>query len=125
MQKTESKQIGRYTYEVTQLGALKGRKVATRLAKLLPALIEAKESGILAGLLDGVDESLVEYVCDAISPNTVVVLSDGKKPRLSDIFDVHFAGEYDELIGWLQFAIEVNFSSFFRVSPSKGTSAAG
>jgi len=47
------------------------------------------------------------------------VCIEGRWPNLKDIFDAHFAGEYEELIGWLKFAIEVNFGSFFQKAGAK------
>lgn len=128
---TESRAIGASTYEVTQMGALQGRKVLTRLLKIVgPAYAMVSTKGVEAALSEVVtnlSEDDTEYFCAAFEPLTTVTVGD-KKPRLSGIADIHFAGDYMSLIEWLVFCFEVNFSSFFRDlksavgrSPASGT----
>jgi hypothetical protein len=55
-------------------------------------------------------------VCNIFADSTDVVIHDDKgkrEPQLSKIFDLHFAGKYDEMLAWLIFCVEVNFGSFF------------
>ena len=63
---------------------------------------------------------------DKFAAYSDVRLPDGRQPTLSDVLDEHFAGEYDELFGWLVFAIEANYLGFFmaRLAQFNGIGAA-
>lgn len=120
----QSKTIGEYSYAVTQLDAVKGRRVFARLLKVAAPALASLSGGSkvkpddlakgLAALAETLSEDDVDFFCDAFAPSTTVTLADGKAPRLSDIFAVHFAGKYLELVKWLAFALEVNFGPFWR-----------
>lgn len=105
MRETKSKEIGGVTYTFTQLGAIKGRKVCARLAKVLATTVN--------GQLPQISEEDVDYFCDTYAPLTSVTI-EGKSPQLDKIFDTHFAGKYDEMMQWLWFCLETDFGSFFR-----------
>lgn len=118
----KSKDIGSCKYTVTMLGAIKGREVLTKLAKLIaPALegmdgkefTEASMARMLGKLLKELNTNDISYFCEAFTENTEVLLPDGKAPYLHHIFDEHFAGKYLEMTKWLIFCIEVNFGNFF------------
>lgn len=127
--KIESRTLGANEYEVVQLGAVKGRETLRRLGKLsIPALtavigvwkpgtgIDGNEAALLRALmhiLNTLDESDLKYFCDTFGPNSTVTVEGGKKPRVSDVFDLHFAGNYMEMALWLAFCIEVNFVGSF------------
>ena len=107
MREQKEKVIGQTTYRVTQFGAVQGRKVLARLAKLL---VVAKSTDLAQLDL----ESELDYLCETFAPYTEIQrLGDPKRPQLKDEFEEHFIGRYDEMLGWLLFALEVNFSSFF------------
>jgi hypothetical protein len=110
MREVKSKQINDCSYEVTQLGAIKGRSLLTRLARILGA-----GGGDMAKSLGMITEEDMSYICDSFSEVTVVKQPDGKAPYLKNIFDMHFAGKYDEMIQWLMFCLEINFGSFLDV----------
>jgi hypothetical protein len=110
MLETRSKSIDGFEYRVTQLGAKQGRVVFTRLAKVLGQAMADKDNPI-AALASSLDPGDVDYLCDTFAPVTTVNIQ-GKEPRLSDIFDMHFAGKYGPLLKWLGFCMEVNFGSF-------------
>jgi hypothetical protein len=121
----KSKAIGGHTYEVTQLNALQGRRVFTRFAKIAMPAVAALKGGSdsveeaftngLAVFADRITEDDLDFFCDAFAPSTSVKDENtGKAPKLSDVFAVHFAGKYDEMLKWLYFCLEVNFSSFFE-----------
>lgn len=85
-------------------------------------------SGILkaiAAALRGLDPDELFALVDKFARYSDVRLSDGRQPTLSDVLDDHFAGEYDELFGWLIFAIEVNYLGFFtaRLAQLNGATA--
>jgi hypothetical protein len=120
MLKRETKTIGEHEYAVTQLDAVKGRRVATRIAKILAPVVGAgsAETGDMAkalqALVAGMTEEDVDSLCDVFAASTDVQIPGEKRsPKLSAIFALHFAGRYDEMVEWLLFCIEVNFSSFF------------
>jgi len=124
---TKEKLIGKNTYKVTQLGAVTGRKVFAKLMGLVgPAMaVAAGEGGVekaLASLFSGLDDANMDYFCDQFAPNTMVS-TGGKLFKLSDIFDLHFAGNYGELASWLLFSLEVNFGDFLDVLKSRVVNA--
>jgi hypothetical protein len=132
--KSETKVIGAHEYTVYQLGAITGREGLRRLTRLispaLPSLAamfrdagpEALAAG-LSALLEGLGAEDLAYFCDTFAPKSTVRLEDGKSPNLKDIFDVHFAGNYYEMIEWLVFCFEVNYRGFFSGALAKLVSA--
>jgi hypothetical protein len=132
---TRERTIGEHTYRVTQLGTKRGSAMLVKLVKLLgpgcgsfigglgraPSGNSGEwESALALGLGDALhdlatrlDEAQFAAVCDEFAKQTAVVLSAELEPRLSDIFDDHFAGKYDVMLRWLRFCMEINFSSFF------------
>lgn len=122
--KQEEKRIGDYTYRVTQLDAIEGSRVFVRFTKTFgPALsslntddFESTVGSLIAGFTSRLEEKDFEHYCRLFAKLTEVEggdLEDGASPQLSDIFAVHFAGRYLELVRWLIFCFEVNFRGFF------------
>jgi hypothetical protein len=120
----EDKQIGPYTYKVTQLDAIQGIEVLTRFINIVgPALASAdeKDAGAsvakaLAGLSTKLTADDVKYFVGKFSKLTSVSGGDlkvGHEPQLDAIFSAHFAGRYLDMFKWLAFCFEVNFRSFF------------
>lgn len=129
MLRAEERDIGGLKYKITQLGAVKGRAVALRLVKAIgPAFASLAGKGKLEEALPGLfanlslDENDLTYFCDAFAEKTFVFTADGKMPRLDNVFDVHFAGKYRDMMGWLIACVEVNYSDFFRGLPVEGKS---
>jgi len=120
MRKTETVTVGSNTFQITQLGALQGRKVFLRLVKVLgPALSAAQAAaspeaalGALLGQAGAVSEEDFEYLCDVFSEHTELVAA-GKSQRLKEIFDVVFIADYKGMLEWLGASVKVNFASFF------------
>lgn len=115
--RTDDRVIGDCTYRVTQLGAIQGQKVMVRLANVLGRA--GAKGGDLAAKLAGIASSLSEedmtFLCNAMAERTLIQGSEYKGlTKLQDVFDMHFAGRYLEMLRWLAFALEVNFGSFFR-----------
>lgn len=108
----KSKVIGNFEYQVTQLGATEGRKVFTRLAKLLGAGAGSKEP--IAGILAALNDEDVGYLCEVFAKVTFVKIDEKRSPQLSGIFEEHFAGQYNGMVKWLLFCLELNFASFFQ-----------
>lgn len=96
MRKQEKRVIGAFTYELTMLGTSEGTTVLSRLMKAADATV----------VLD-------PEVCSAFARSTLI-LSEGKRVRLSDVFEEHFAGAYEELLEWVKASTEFNFGPFLR-----------
>jgi len=117
--KSETKTIGGYTYKVTALNAVDGRKVFVRMTKAVgPAIAAASdgnEAAALGVLIDGLNEADLDFFCEKFAEVTEVWGGDyGDKGRtLKNVFMSHFSANYFEMCEWLAFAFEVNYSSFF------------
>jgi len=137
---TKSRVIGRYEYKVTQLGFKKGNATWVRLLKVLgPALGKLLEtganlksmnvaalSGPLAELAMTLTEEDLNYFCEVFGEATVVEVSADKKPILvPKVQETHFAGQYGEMLKWLAFCVEVNYSDFMGAfaGPAAGDQA--
>jgi len=118
MRESKTTTIGAYEYTVYQLGAIDGRRILTKLAKVAgPAFAGLKPgqaNDFFGKLLDALDVELVDALCDKFAEFTEVQLDAEHKPFLKGKFDDHFAGKYGEMLSWLVFCLEVNFSNFFQ-----------
>lgn len=128
---TKSKQIGENTYSVTAFGAKQGRVIFARLTNLLGPLVRSFKSiadDVAEGkdvdkgnvIIDAIAEACSTLppkefasLCDEFATYTEVTRPDGTAPRLDNIFDIHFAANYMEMILWFTFVLEVNFKDFF------------
>lgn len=115
MRKVESQKIGDYTYHVTQMGANQGRDTLARLLAIAGPIF-AEDGGKGLANLKPAD---LQLLCDDFAKLTEVELENGKRPLLSNIFDSHFVGIYDEMFDWLTFCIKLNFQSFFAKALAK------
>jgi len=130
MIKTEKKKLGSrgYTYAVRQFGAKQGGRVLVRLGKLLGKpigdAVSAAESldtetigRLITGLAEALSETEYDFFVDAFAEHTEVSGGEYQDKSIplgaEGVFDLHFAGAYVELVEWLRFAVEVNYSSFF------------
>lgn len=131
--RTEERRLGTTNYKVTQLGASAGMQLLVRLTKVLgPSVGELTKTGGAANILDARGDAVagaiaelaknltyedLAHTCDVLGEFTEVGLEGGKWIRLNrDNRELHFAGNYGELMRWLVFALEVNFGSFFGAS---------
>lgn len=139
---TRDRTISGTAYRLTQLGALEGRTMLVRLVKLLGPGVGSFVGGAGRGALNpasgadsvlamGAGEAIHELcarldatelgqIMDVFAANTTVVISREQEPRLSDVFDAHFAGRYDAMLQWLRWCLEVNFASFFGGAAGNG-----
>lgn len=115
----KTKRIGSNGYEVTQLGAIEGRRVFARLAQLMGGMVGALAAGGKAdpvqafqSFAEAMTPEVMDFFCDTFTKFTQVHRQDGKVLFLKDIFDDHFADNYSEMVEWLVFCLEVNFASF-------------
>lgn len=150
MIKTESREIGErgYTYTVQQLGAREGSRTLVRLAKMLGKPVgDAVSAGeqldtntvgsVISGLAEAITETEFDHLVSVFSKRSTVSGGNAeqahqlqygpKQVPLSDvgIFDLHFAGAYVELMGWMMFALEVNFGGFLAVANAAKTDLIG
>lgn len=113
----ETRSIGSSDYTVHPHGAVKGRALLLRLTKMMAPVFggvtQANLGDKLSSVLDGFTEADLTFFCDEFAPKTFVNV-DGGEIQLSKIFDLHFQDNYLEMVKWLQFAVEVNFGTFFR-----------
>lgn len=127
--KTDERTIGEHRYRITQVPSKIGRRLLARLFKLfgaglddvlgqavatgkVPKVATAGLAGVLVGLARTLTEEDVDYFCDTLAEYTQVNVGGDKWVPLPGIFDVHFAGNYGGMLGWLQAALEVNFGTF-------------
>ncbi len=136
--KTESLIIGGYEYTCGQLPARKGLRVASRLANALAAGVKSlPEEGFemntgqmvsfLAPILQNPElGDTLDYLCATFAEGTIIKATSQEAGgrQLSDVFDVHFADKYDDMLLWLVFALRVSMSSFFRGVRGLGAQAA-
>lgn len=123
LRKTESKVIGGITFEVTQLGALKASKVFFRLLKVLGPAFASKDIGKLFSL---VTEDDLDYFINAFSETTFVKgapQASMKNGPLNQTFDFVFVGAMKDMMEWLLFCIQLNFSDFLKGGAATSTAA--
>ncbi len=115
----KTRKIGEHGYEVTQLGAIEGRKVFARLAQLMGGMVGALAAGgkpnpvdAFKSFAEAMTPEVMDYFCDTFTKVTQIHKTDGKVLFLKDVFDDHFADNYGEMVEWLTFCLEVNFASF-------------
>lgn len=129
-QKTEKKTIDGLEFTTTQLPAMKGLALGTRLGRALgPAL--AKASGLagtqdvaelapaIAALFSTLDGAEAQALTKDILISTQVEM-EGKLISLNstEMIDHVFTGRLGALLQALRFALEVNFSDFFTALAS-------
>src|SRR5271165_4858509 len=105
MKPPATKTIAGTQYTLTRLGTHQGLETLTRLKKLFAGALKGGEGteAKIAGALDAIGPGDIAYLCDQFAPLCTVKYGE-KEPRLSDVFDEHFAGEYEALFQWLVFA---------------------
>lgn len=144
-EKKTSPEIDGYKYEVTQLGAIDGRKMLEQLTLMAlpglgallgsPALSKAGKlpsgvSGVQVSEFDlaafaqamvkSTDPNTLNAIMDQLSQTTAIYgteFGSGGAP-MPRHFDDHFAARYDAMMKWFGFALWVNFGSFFGAGGS-------
>src|SRR5574343_1614288 len=116
VRKQESREICGTTYHVTQLGARKGAEVLL----ILKGILAHHDKGMSA-MLDAISSERFFAITDIMSKYTefdTVVQGKPARPRLDNVFDEHFAGNYQAMFEWLVFSLEVNFADFMLALPA-------
>src|SRR3954463_14684634 len=109
---TKSLTIGDYTYNVTTLDAIKGRKAFVRLANAIGPVFDnvREETDFVRNILTKLSAADVDHFCDLFGATTSVTggVYEDKSPQLiGKTFMEHFAGNYLDMFEWLAFAVEV------------------
>jgi len=144
----KSNPIDGFTYEVMQLSAGAGLRMASELAKMVVPSIGAVagsldfSKGIAKAFGSKIDGAMLEHAAAALaanldSPKVQAIVSELANttnifgPGFGDAgaplrvhFDDHFAARYGALVQWLWFALKVNFASFFDGLPALKTGLA-
>jgi hypothetical protein len=112
MRKTCTKEINGFTYSTTQLGATEGRKVGTRLMRVVGAAAESSEP--LAALMKAITDE--DYLFLVKTFGAISTVSGGefgeRAPFIKDVAEEHFAGHMGSELAWLAWCLEVNFADF-------------
>ncbi len=123
MRETKQKQIGDYTYAVTQFGAKQGGRVMIRLLKIVGGAAGEAMKGdnefdmstvgsMITNLAETLQEDDFDYLCETFAAASTVQGGEFPNPiplTTEGVFDLHFAGKYLELGQWLLFAVDANF----------------
>lgn len=122
---TKTFTVGPDRYEITQLGALKGRRLYARVGQVaagaLDALTKAEGDGLtlgtvlgaLARLLEKADPDFIDELCDTFAETTRVHTKPNEAPKLDRaLFDQHFAARPKAIYMWLGVCLQHNFADF-------------
>jgi hypothetical protein len=101
------------TYTLTALGTRAGISVGARLTKMLGSAGASPENPV-AAIMGALDEKDLLYLTDLFAKLTLVTMPDGKQPILANVFDTHFEKKYGNMVLWLIFCLETNFSELFQ-----------
>jgi hypothetical protein len=120
-------QIDGDEYELTQLGAIEGRRLLTRILKFAgPAiqslaasetLSEISFAAALAKAVEQLDEDTVDMLCEKFAAKTCLKIDNRWPPLDKTLFDQHFAGHYMKMMKWLGECMKLNFADFLSVLP--------
>src|ERR1700679_928272 len=118
MRETKTIQVEGAEYTITQLGALKGRKVLLRAVRLVAPVIKSTTDpeAMIAAVLADIDGADLDFVCDTFaSVPCKRQMLQAKMPTMQTVpfnFDEEFAGNYVAMFEWLTEHLKLNFSSF-------------
>jgi len=116
--------IGKHEYELTQLGAVEGRRLWVKVLKLLaPAIKELAVAGKLneaalamavGTVIEDLDENIFVDFCKAFTARTRLRTDADQWPEMTEaMFDLHFAGRYIDMTKWLGECLLFNFGDYF------------
>jgi hypothetical protein len=104
-------------YRTTLLPATQGRGLYLRLMKAFGAGLAGLDPskgdtvaglGFVAGAIAGLDQVLLDDLCEAFGAVTFALRAGGEDSLKGDGFDAHFTGRYDLLTDWLVAMVEIN-----------------
>jgi len=79
--------------------------------------------GFIAGAIGGLDQILLDDLCEAFGENTFALRAGGEDHLKGEGFDNHFTGRYNVLTDWLVELIRLNGMLSFLSEILKGLSA--
>ena len=123
-----------------QFGAITGGEFVFRLGAPLMALVasgmKALDARAVGVIQRGIAPQDFQWAIEQLRAGTKILIVDeagapdprtGQKKAnwfpFEDQYDEHFAGNYREWLEWVQFALEVNFGSFFGESTAADPAA--
>ena len=135
MREPVEKQIGEHVYRVRHMMAKQVLQTAPVIARMLLPTIGKLADGVLSSggslkdilkkdisklsigaateaLVTHWDQTEVERLIDILAANSEVEIG-GKWPSLKQQFDQHFTARNKEMLGWIMFALEVQYGDFF------------
>lgn len=114
--------IDGHDYEITQLGALRGRKLWLKLLHViaeplktlgsLEKLDEQALAKVVASAIEGLDEATVEEFCEVYGQSCTVRVGERWPTLTGEVFDQHFARRYVSMSKWLLECTTYNFADF-------------
>ncbi len=116
MRKEKQHTINGINLKVTQLGFADGMELLTTLGRLVgPTLSEARKDSSVTAMIGGIIGRLsfadMSSITEKLAKTTRIEREPGRWPVLEPEMDL--AGNYDLMLRWLAFALEVNYGDFF------------
>jgi hypothetical protein len=110
MRKSVTKDIDGITFTIQQLGAKDGRRVLTRITKVVGSGFAGDS---FAAAVQALTDADVDFLCDTFAANTTYSEDGGQHTyELAKLFDEIFADKYGTMLRWLWACLEVSFGSF-------------
>jgi hypothetical protein len=105
-------------YRTTLLPATQGRALYLKLMKAFGQGLNGLSAGLdnsataglgfVAGAIQGLDQSLLDELCEAFGQATFALRAGGEDHLKGDAFDDHFTGRYAQLTEWLVELVRIN-----------------
>ena len=104
-------------YRTTLLPATAGRALYLKLMKAFGSGLNGLSAGtnqtamgigFVAGAISGLDQSLLDELCEAFGQATFALRAGGEDHLKGDAFDDHFTGQYALLTDWLVELVRLN-----------------
>lgn len=132
---SKSVEIDGTTYEIQILDAIRGYRIYVKLINAFGGALEstgnvagAKQEEIALKLLGAAMRSLpaelAEELRSTFAASCSVVMADGKKPQVKDVFAVLFRGRMLHMSKWLLECVKANFADFLGDDSSESPVAA-
>ena len=123
-------------YRTTLLPASQGRGLYLRLMKAFGSGLQglgtgggtdkfAAGLGFMAGAISGLDQALLDDLCEAFGEATFALRAGGEDHLKGEGFDQHFTGRYNVLTDWLVELVRLNGMISFLSEILKDLSAKG
>jgi hypothetical protein len=127
MLETRTKDLDGHTYEVTQLPAMRGMKLLTRIGRAIgPALAKLATSdgtldtgnagAAMEALFSNLTEGELEHFIREMLLQGGALKQDGRPLSLAGAFDLEMAGKPMTILKLLVFAFEANYGDFYAAA---------